>query len=72
MGDSPLSPRETEVLALVAAGCSNPEIARRLFIGEPTVKTHLVRVFDKLGVGDRTRAVTLAIERGYLPGGRRG
>jgi len=70
--DNPLSPRETEVLTLVAAGCSNPEIARRLFIGEPTVKTHLVHVFGKLGVGDRTRAVTLAIERGYLPSDRRG
>jgi DNA-binding NarL/FixJ family response regulator len=66
---SPLSPRETEVLSLVAAGCSNPEIARRLFVGEATVKTHLVHVFEKLAVTDRTRAVTLALERGYLPRG---
>lgn len=62
-----LSPRETEVLALVAHGLSNPEIAKRLFLGEATVKTHLVHVFDKLGVGDRTRAVTRAMELGLLP-----
>lgn len=64
---TPLTPRETEVLALVATGCSNPEIGRRLFIGEATVKTHLLRTFEKLGVDDRTRAVTLALERGWLP-----
>ncbi|WP_123518987.1 response regulator transcription factor [Frigoribacterium sp. PhB24] len=64
---SPLSPRETEVLALVAEGCSNREIGRRLFVGEATVKTHLLHVFEKLGVNDRTRAVTLALERGLLP-----
>ena len=64
---SPLTPRETEVLALVAEGCSNPEIGRRLFIGGATVKTHLLRTFEKLGVDDRTRAVTLALERGWLP-----
>lgn len=64
---SPLTPRETEVLALVAQGCSNREIGRRLFVGEATVKTHLLHVFEKLGVGDRTRAVTLALERGLLP-----
>lgn len=57
-----LSPRELEVLRLVAAGRSNPEIARELFIGEATVKTHLLHVFEKLGVSDRTRAVTLALE----------
>ena len=66
---SPLSPRETEVLALVAEGCSNREIGRRLFVGEATVKTHLLHVFEKLGVRDRTRAVTLALERGLLPRG---
>jgi DNA-binding NarL/FixJ family response regulator len=66
---SPLSPRETEVLALVAEGCSNREIGRRLFVGEATVKTHLLHVFEKLGVNDRTRAVTLALERGHLPRG---
>ena len=61
-----LSPREVEVLRLVAAGRSNPEIGRDLFIGEATVKTHLLHVFEKLGVSDRTRAVTLALELGIL------
>lgn len=61
-----LTPRELEVLRLVAAGRSNPEIARDLFIGEATVKTHLIHVFEKLGVSDRTRAVTLALELGLL------
>jgi DNA-binding NarL/FixJ family response regulator len=62
-----LSPRETEVLGLVAQGLSNPEIARRLYLGEATVKTHLLHVFEKLDVGDRTRAVTRAMELGLLP-----
>lgn len=61
-----LSPREREVLALVAAGRSNPEIARDLYIGEATVKTHLLHTFEKLGVNDRTRAVTRAMELGLL------
>ena len=62
-----LSPREAEVLALVAAGESNPGIARRLHLGEATVKTHLLHVFEKLEVTDRTRAVTRAMELGILP-----
>ncbi|MCP2636343.1 response regulator transcription factor [Microbacterium sp. HD4P20] len=61
-----LTPRETEVLRLVATGHSNKQIAVALGIGESTVKTHLLKVFDKLGVADRTRAVTLAMERGLL------
>jgi DNA-binding NarL/FixJ family response regulator len=61
-----LTPRETEVLRLVAEGLSNREIGKRLFVGEATVKTHLLRAFEKLGVNDRTRAVTLAMERGLL------
>jgi DNA-binding NarL/FixJ family response regulator len=61
-----LSPRELEVLRLVSAGQSNPDIARSLFIGEATVKTHLLHAFEKLGVGDRTRAVTRAMELGLL------
>ena len=61
-----LSPRETEVLRLVAAGQSNPSIAASLFLSEATVKTHLIHVFEKLGVSDRTRAVTRAMELGLL------
>ncbi|MFB2599589.1 response regulator [Herbiconiux sp. P17] len=61
-----LSARELEVLRLVSDGRSNPEIARALFIGEATVKTHLQHVFEKLGVSDRTRAVTRAMELGLF------
>lgn len=61
-----LTPRETEVLRLVADGLSNRAIGERLFVGEATVKTHLLRTFEKLGVNDRTRAVTLAMERGLI------
>ena len=68
-----LSARETEVLAQVARGRTNAEIGQALFISEATVKTHLLRVFGKLGVSGRTAAVTTAIERGLLPppGGNR-
>ncbi|MCF6745636.1 response regulator transcription factor [Blastococcus sp. KM273128] len=59
--------RELEVLRGVARGLTNAEIGRELFIGEATVKTHLLRVFAKLGVDDRTRAVLVAVERGLLP-----
>jgi DNA-binding NarL/FixJ family response regulator len=62
-----LTPREVEVLRAVSQGLSNAEIGRQLFIGEATVKTHLLRAFAKLGVDDRTRAVTAAMERGILP-----
>ncbi|MET3638420.1 response regulator transcription factor [Curtobacterium oceanosedimentum] len=61
-----LSPRELEVLQLVAQGNSNPAIGRTLFVSETTVKTHLGHVFEKLGVNDRTRAVTRAMELGLL------
>ena len=61
-----LSPRETEVLGLVAQGMSNPAIAKKLFLGEATVKTHLLHAFEKLDVSDRTRAVTKAMELGLL------
>jgi len=57
-----LSPRELDVLRLVAQGLSNRAIAERLFVGEATVKTHLLHAFAKLGVDDRTRAVTRAME----------
>ena len=63
-----LTPRELEVLSGVARGLSNAAIGRELYITEATVKTHLLRVFGKLGVDDRTHAVTLAIQRGILPG----
>lgn len=61
-----LTAREGEILALVAQGLSNARIAARLYIGESTVKTHLVHVFEKLKVNDRTRAVTRALELGLL------
>jgi len=61
-----LSARQLEVLRLVAAGRSNPEIAAELYIGESTVKTHLTIIFERLGVNDRTRAVTRAMELGLL------
>jgi DNA-binding NarL/FixJ family response regulator len=61
-----LTPREVEVLSLVARGMSNMEIGRALFIGEATVKTHLLRTFTKLGVNDRTAAVTTALGRGII------
>ena len=61
-----LSPREAEVLALVALGRSNAEAGRELSIAEATVKTHLIRAFAKLGVTDRTAAVTVAKERGWI------
>jgi DNA-binding NarL/FixJ family response regulator len=62
-----LTAREMEVLAGVARGLTNAEIGRELYIGEATVKTHLLRAFAKLGVDDRTRAVTVAMELGLLP-----
>jgi DNA-binding NarL/FixJ family response regulator len=61
-----LSAREAEVLRLVARGSTNADIGRRLFISEATVKTHLLRVFNKLDVADRTAAVTTAMEHGLL------
>ncbi|WP_430783556.1 response regulator [Actinoplanes sp. G11-F43] len=61
-----LSARETEVLRLVAAGLTNADIGRRLFISEATVKTHLLRAFNKLDVTDRTAAVTTAMRHGLI------
>ena len=61
-----LSARELEVLSLVARGASNKEIARSLHLSEATVKSHLIHLFGKLGVTDRTAAVTVALERGLL------
>ncbi|MFE4666615.1 response regulator [Streptomyces sp. NPDC056716] len=65
-GKEPLSAREREVLALVAKGTPNREIARTLFISEATVKTHLTHLYAKLGVKDRAAAVAVAYDRGIL------
>lgn len=68
----PLSQRELEVLELVAHGSTNRETARRLFISEATVKTHLLHAYAKLGVNDRAAAVAAAFSRGYLTSRRDG
>lgn len=65
--DAVLSARELEVLALVADGAANREAARRLFISEASIKTHLLHIYDKLGVRDRAAAVGEAYRRGLLP-----
>ena len=61
-----LSPREREVLRLVAKGCTNREVGERLHVSPATVKTHLLNVYAKLGVDDRTAAVVTALERGLI------
>lgn len=61
-----LSSREIEVLELVASGCSNTDVAGRLFLSETTVKSHLAHIFSKLDVSSRTAAVSAARQRGIL------
>ncbi|MEI5585133.1 MULTISPECIES: response regulator transcription factor [unclassified Agromyces] len=67
--DQRLTVREAEVLALVAAGSTNREIGQSLFLSEATVKSHLVHIFTKLGVGSRTAAVAKARELGAIRAG---
>lgn len=62
-----ITPRELEVLQLIADGLSNKEIALRVFVSENTIKTHLSRVFDKLGARRRTQAVQIAKELRLIP-----
>lgn len=61
-----LTGREIEILGLVARGLSNKGLAKELHLSEATVKSHLIHVFSKLGVADRTAAVTVALERGII------
>jgi DNA-binding NarL/FixJ family response regulator len=63
--DGDLTPRESEVLRLIAAGRSNREIARALFVSEATVKTHVNRIFAKTGSRDRAQAMRYAYTHGY-------
>jgi DNA-binding NarL/FixJ family response regulator len=65
LNDDELTPREAEVLKLIAAGQSNREIARTLFVSEATVKTHVNRIFAKTGSRDRAQAIRYAYTRGY-------
>ena len=60
-----LSPREREVLTLIAEGMSNAQIAERLSISEKTVRNHVSNLFDKLGVWTRAQAIVFAMERGF-------
>jgi DNA-binding CsgD family transcriptional regulator len=62
-----VTPRELEILGLIAAGLSNREIADRLFVSENTVKTHAARLFTKLNARRRTQAVQIAKEAGLVP-----
>jgi len=65
-GEQALSAREIDVLMLVARGASNQDVAEKLHVSTATVKSHLIQIYQKLGVSDRTAAVTTAIERGII------
>ena len=65
-GDEALTAREIDVLMLVARGATNQEVAESLCISKATVKSHLIQICNKLGVSDRTAAVTTALERGII------
>ena len=67
IGELGITPRELEILGLIAAGLSNREIAERLFVSENTVKTHSSRLFDKLGARRRTQAVQLGKQAHLIP-----
>jgi len=67
LAETGITPRELEILGLMAAGLSNREIAERLFVSENTVKTHSSRLFDKLGARRRTQAVQLAKQARLIP-----
>lgn len=62
-----ITPRELEILEMIASGLSNREIAEKIFVSENTVKTHSSRLFDKLGAKRRTQAVQLGKEAGIIP-----
>ncbi len=66
IGDSVLSPRELEVLRHLAGGNRNRDIGELLFISEETVKVHVKNIMEKLGAGDRTQAITIAVRRGII------
>jgi DNA-binding NarL/FixJ family response regulator len=70
--DDALTDREIQVLKRVAQGIPNKVIAAEMNLAEPTVKSHLQNIFQKLGANDRTHAVTIAIRRGYLDPDQRG
>ena len=65
-GEDELTPRELEVLKLIATGNSNKEIAARLAISDDTVKGHVTNILSKLGASDRTQAVTIGLKRGMI------
>jgi ATP/maltotriose-dependent transcriptional regulator MalT len=67
VGDLGITPRELEILQLIATGLSNREIAARLFVSENTVKTHSSRLFEKLSAKRRTQAVQIGKELGLIP-----